>query len=277
MGFFNKDLTKMVNKTLPTIYDIDILEESVKHGDMDAQNKLGVMYKTGKGIKKDYTKAIVLYELSAKQGNPHAQFNLGSMYYYGNGVKVNYGTAFKYYKMSADNGYIRAQYKVGMMYRYGRGVAPEDSKAIKWLIKSVNQGNVKACHSLGTMYYFGHGDITDYSNVSLEEQIIHKYSVNKIAQYKIAHYYFLQSAKYGDTRSQVCLGIMYLHGKGVFKNKNTAREWFKKSAKLGDKTGKHNLKYMNRSWFGIKRRLNKFNKREIRLKNTMMNLRRISV
>ncbi len=61
-----------------------------------AQVNLGVMYYEGKGVKKDYQKALYWTEKLAKQGNANAQYNLGEMYYEGKGVVKNYIQAYKW-------------------------------------------------------------------------------------------------------------------------------------------------------------------------------------
>src|SRR5262245_568975 len=45
-----------------------------------AQNSLGVMYATGRGVPLDYAEAVKWYRLAAEQGNAVAQSNLGGMF-----------------------------------------------------------------------------------------------------------------------------------------------------------------------------------------------------
>ena len=51
-------------------------EPLAKQGYADAQNKLGWMYVTGKGVPEDATTAVKWYRLAAEQGNAAAQSNL---------------------------------------------------------------------------------------------------------------------------------------------------------------------------------------------------------
>ena len=66
------------------------LEVLAEQGDPEAQFRLGYRYKTGKGIKKNYKKAIEWLTKAAMQGNSNAQYSLGTCYNRGKGVKKNY-------------------------------------------------------------------------------------------------------------------------------------------------------------------------------------------
>ena len=62
------------------------LKPLVDAGDVGATNTLAVMYAHGRGVTKDATKAIRLYQFAAEAGNVDAQFNLATMYSSGTGV-----------------------------------------------------------------------------------------------------------------------------------------------------------------------------------------------
>jgi len=55
-------------------------------GDVAAQNSLGIMYFSGRGVRQDYAKAMKWYKKAAKQGYTKSQHNLGFMYDSGQGV-----------------------------------------------------------------------------------------------------------------------------------------------------------------------------------------------
>ncbi|SEP42856.1 Sel1 repeat-containing protein [Rhodospirillales bacterium URHD0017] len=94
-------------------------------GDADAQNNLGTMYHTGKGVPQNYATAVSWFRRAADQGVAVAQDNLGDMYSRGLGVPQDYAEAIKWYRKGADQGYARAQGNLGLMYANGRGV-PQD-------------------------------------------------------------------------------------------------------------------------------------------------------
>ena len=66
--------------------DINTLKQQAQKGDAQAQNMLGAMYDTGRGVPRDYVVAFLCCLLSCGLGNSTAQFNLGLMYDLGQGV-----------------------------------------------------------------------------------------------------------------------------------------------------------------------------------------------
>ncbi len=62
------------------------------------------MYKSGKGVTKNYKTAVQWYQKSANQGYVTAQRELGIMYARGQGVNQNYKTAVKWYRIAAEQG-----------------------------------------------------------------------------------------------------------------------------------------------------------------------------
>jgi uncharacterized protein len=93
-----------------------------EQGNASAQNDLGYMYYSGKGVPKDYKEAEKWYRLSSAQGNAAAQSNLGVMYYNGNGVLKDYKEAEKWFRLLAEQGDVLGQKYIGDMYYDGEGV-----------------------------------------------------------------------------------------------------------------------------------------------------------
>ena len=75
-----------------------------EQGHAQAQNKLGVLYSSGKGVEQDYTEAARWYRMAAEQGVAIAQFNLGGMYYTGSGIAHDYVLAHMWYNIASANG-----------------------------------------------------------------------------------------------------------------------------------------------------------------------------
>ena len=80
-----------------------------KEGNSSAQYKLGVMYKSGKGVPLDYIAAVRWYHLAAVQGNAFAQSNLGFMYRFGKGVPQNFAQAYMWYELANISGHKDAE------------------------------------------------------------------------------------------------------------------------------------------------------------------------
>ena len=108
-SFVLRTLRQKVNEWKKLTAEASELRARAEKGDADAQNKLGIRYRDGKGVRKDVAEALVWYRRAAEQGHPKAQFNLSNMYHYGQGVPKDYSEAFRWMEKSADQGYAYAQ------------------------------------------------------------------------------------------------------------------------------------------------------------------------
>ena len=96
----------------------------------------------GRRVKKDYAKAMELYQLSANQGYASAQAQLGIEYYFGgDGVKQDYAKAAEWYEKAANNGNSFAQKELAKMYEKGLGVEKDPLKAQEWYSKAAGKDN----------------------------------------------------------------------------------------------------------------------------------------
>lgn len=79
-----------------------------KAGIADAQYRLGQMYQSGLGLKKNQNLAIQWYQRAAEQGQVSAQFNLGLLYIDGQDVEKNEGLGWFWVQSAADKQEPRA-------------------------------------------------------------------------------------------------------------------------------------------------------------------------
>ena len=163
------------------------LTNSANQGNANAQNNLGIYYKT---VEKNDKEAFKWYTLSANQGNLAAQNNLGNYY----DDKKNDKEAFKWYILSANQGNSIAQNNLGVYYDDKKNY----EEAIKWYIISANQGNSSAQNNLG-VYYFN----------------------NK--NYEKAKEWYTLSANQGNLTAQNNLGHYY---ENIEKNYEEALKWY---------------------------------------------------
>lgn len=73
-------------------------------GHVDAQNNLGVLYNTGKGIPQNYAEAAHWYLLAAERGHPDAQTNIAVLYAEGAGVPQDWLHAYAWFNLAAAQG-----------------------------------------------------------------------------------------------------------------------------------------------------------------------------
>jgi TPR repeat protein len=92
----------------------------------------------------DFATALDEWIPLALQGNASAQYNLGVMYKNGDDVSKDYNAAINWYILAAEQGHVDAQFKLGLMYDMGLGVDRETSTAIMWYTLAAEQGNNSA-------------------------------------------------------------------------------------------------------------------------------------
>ena len=107
-----------------------------KKGFAQAQYNLGVMYGNGKGVAKNYSKAIKWWNLAADQGNDKAQYNLGVMYEEGKGVKKNLKTAKKWFQLASNQGLAKAKEKLNLLLNKTKEHLQENTTSSKGLKSS---------------------------------------------------------------------------------------------------------------------------------------------
>ena len=110
---YQKAIDAYKSKDYKTSYNL-ILPLAEK-GFAKAQYNLGVMYGNGKGVAKDYSKAIKWWNHAANQGSGEAQYNLGVMYEEGKGVNKNLKKAADWYQLASNQGHAKAQKKLNLL------------------------------------------------------------------------------------------------------------------------------------------------------------------
>ena len=111
-----------------------------EQGQVIAQTVLGVMYRLGRGVPRDYAEAFKWFGLAAKQGNPTAQNNLGVMYVDGEGVAQDKAQSAKWFRLAAEQGNATAQLNLAAMLADGSGVPSDCVAAHMWCNISASGG-----------------------------------------------------------------------------------------------------------------------------------------
>jgi len=122
----------------------DFQMKLAKKGNAEAEYKVGEMYETGFGVKKDMTEAMNWITKSANQGHETAGFKLLYWDLEKNGVNDANKAKFETLKIKAKEGDAHAQYYLGKMHANGVGVKKNSNKAISWLNKAALVGVLAA-------------------------------------------------------------------------------------------------------------------------------------
>lgn len=122
----------------------DFQMKLAKKGNAEAEYKVGEMYETGFGVKKNMKEAQIWINKAAAQGHETARFKLMYWDIEKKGLKGDNKKKFADLKTKAGDGHLQAMYYLGKMYAYGVGVRKNYDKALDWLNKATFGGVLEA-------------------------------------------------------------------------------------------------------------------------------------
>ena len=122
-----------------------------------AQNRLGIYYAVGRGVKQSDSEAVKWYKKAAENGDAWGQYNLAERYFKGLGVATDNDQAAKWYRKAAIEDIADAQNMLGVCYYNGLGVRKNLSDAIKWFKEAAKNGSAWGQYNLGRSYANGDG------------------------------------------------------------------------------------------------------------------------
>ncbi len=109
---------------------IHLWSEEAANGEITAQEMLGAIYASGKGVKLNYTEAANWYQMAAKKGSASSQYNLGYMYYEGKGVDKSLTHAYAWLLIAAANGNTGAKVRKQVIFNEMSPEQVEDAKQL---------------------------------------------------------------------------------------------------------------------------------------------------
>ena len=99
----------------------------------------------------DYIGDGGLFRKADGQGDAGGQNNLGTMYTNGRGVERDFAKAVYWIRKSAEQGFARAQYSLGYTYQHRRDGGRDFVKAVHWYRKAAEQGHEDAKKKLAEL------------------------------------------------------------------------------------------------------------------------------
>ena len=136
---------------------LDRIIRQAGEGSLEDQMNLGYMYLYGaNGVEPDMEKAFKYYEMAANQKDPIALNKLGSLYFSGIGTKKNYEKALSLFSQASDLGNDNASLNLAFIYLTGGAKdSIRNKRAFDLFEKSQKAGNKIAEFMLGYAYYKG--------------------------------------------------------------------------------------------------------------------------
>lgn len=153
------------------------------------------------------------------------------MYEKGIGTEQSYPKFFQQMEIAASKGFHPAMYNLGNAYYSGLGVLPSLHNAIKYYTEACNGGDFKAHFTLASLYAAGKIEENPKTG-KIEKNLTGKLTENT---YKKIFYHTNEAAKGGHPAAMYNLGMSYLLGDQIVKEKNEdqAIQWLELASKRG--------------------------------------------
>lgn len=137
---YNMGLMYMLGKGVGKNYTkaIDYMYDLAEKGDLNAQSNIAYMYGNGdvsSGLNQDYKKMVYWAEKAAVWGNVASQLIMANAYQNGLGVKKSKKKAFEMYRMAAKLDNQDAIKELVYCYGTGKGVKKDDALSLIWFRK----------------------------------------------------------------------------------------------------------------------------------------------
>ena len=207
-----------------SVADLPDLKARASSGDPNAQVRLGIAYRDGKGVVRNYADALAWFRRAAEKNDAAALDNLGWMYEHGLGTTADFPAAAKYYRASADKGHSQGQWNLGRMYAETSWGHYDNTEAARWYRRAAEAEHREAEYRLGLAYLQGMGVPADDAE---------------------ACQWFRKSADQGNVAAALALGTMHCLGRGVAQSEEQARAWFVKAVRPDDRRAADALEWLD--------------------------------
>lgn len=188
--------------------------KAAESGNAEAQGRLGYLFAEGKGVQRDFAKAVALFQQGAAQGNAIALYRLAGMYVTGRGVPKDGIKSNELIKEAAAKGLSDAQFELGTRYQSGMfGLETDKSKAVHWFQKAADQEDTWGQWYLGRAYEVGDGVPQDHAK---------------------AIEWFTKAATQGNPLAQRNLGQLYMNSRFAGADRVLAYAWSNLASTRGD-------------------------------------------
>ena len=244
---------------------IQEFENWANSNSVEANYLLGLMYYEGKGVRRDYSRAISYFDIAANAGYSPAQNMMGVCFEQGQGTSSDYDEAAQWYYKAAQQKSPLATKNLGMLY-HKRG---NDQEALIWLKKATDRNDVESVYLMAEIYYRGAPGIKNdemalkyYAAASVLHHLQSTYMTGFLIScgygcdenQELGAHYYKKAANKGHVRSQYKLGCYYWERyraipvsylpkaedekKKEEELKNQAYYWLKKASDGGDQDAK---------------------------------------
>lgn len=244
-------------------------------GSPDAQERMGRLLESGKGIPLDLAGAVKWYELAAGNGQPSAARRLAEMLFYGVGVPKHVLKATDGFRRAAELGDACAARTMGNLAATGCGGVPHSAaQAAQWYLRAAEAGDAMSRFLLGEAYENGEGvaasptdadgcfrRAAEQRHKGAEHALLTPHPPLPPVSLKAMPPQSREAwfrARNGDAACMAWAGGQFATGKGGFPiSEEEAQRWFEMASDTGDKTAILLLASFHSSGTGVPKDLDK--------------------
>lgn len=128
--------------------DIEQLQQLAERGDPGACMQLGHRLMRGRGIQRDYERAMACFDRAARAGDVDALYLMGKYYLKGIGCTRDEAGAVSCLEQAARRGHAGAALKLGSCFAHGTGAPQNAELAAYWYRKAIVLGESRAYDAL---------------------------------------------------------------------------------------------------------------------------------
>ena len=114
----------------------DLFNKAALAGDPGGMGNLGAMYSNGLFVKADPAQALAWFEKAIEAGNAFSLINVGVAYFNGAGAERDYNVAAQYFQQAADMNFGYALKFLAIMYERGLIGKPDPAKAAELRLRA---------------------------------------------------------------------------------------------------------------------------------------------
>ena len=254
---------------------VEFLEKSAQTSNLDAQKILAKEYMSGVRIPQNLKQSFEWFQKAAYRGDVESMHNLGLMYEEGQVVEKDIYKAIECFQKAADLGYTEAKVEIADIYYEGVDLPMDRMRACE-MYKEILAGDTSTIDvariymCLGQAYadkFFPCGLGEEEGFVFLKKAIEKEYFeavrifalLGEELDEGYRRWLFEFSAQHQDNPyCDFAMGICYENGYGTFKDINSAFNYYKKSADLGDPWGMHYVAEMYLKGQGVEKSLDEW-------------------
>lgn len=215
---------------------------AAKVGNDEAMHLLGVLYKNGEGIERNYNNAIAWFSkaIETNENNGFALFDLGRMYYLGNGVPQNDDIAFSFFDRAIGLSLKKTKSYFSKACYYAGYILMKKGKfedAVSYFASAVKYENIAhAWYCLGWLAENGYPKEFSNTKTSLLERE------------SKAYIFYKQAAELGDVESMFKAGVC-----SISIDEEWSCHWLEEAARHGHKDAEKRLRAVRAYWKNRKR------------------------